>query len=385
LVIKSPGIPDSISLVQQIESQGIDIIDEIEFASRYTDAKILAVTGTNGKTTTALLSYHILKEAGYNVGLAGNVGQSFSKLVTEANHDYYVIEISSFQLDRIINFRPHVAILLNITPDHLDRYKDIDAYASSKFRIIKNQTADDEFITFTDNDLVAQKVGKINLKPDLKTVSLSSDMSSAHLKNGVMHFNGFDIKQKNTSLLGPHNAVNMMSSVLGVLAFGLREGQIKKALKTFKNAEHRLEHVAEINNVSFVNDSKATNIDSVKYALESFSEPLVWIAGGVDKGNDYEMIMDSVNKKVRALVCLGEDNEKLREAFHAHIIHLLETNTMEKAVRSALDYAKANDVVLLSPACASFDLFENYKDRGNQFKECVMALKKEFESKSINQ
>jgi len=385
LVIKSPGIPDTIDLIKNIESKGIEIIDEIEFASQFTEAKVLAVTGTNGKTTTALLAHHILAESGYNVGLAGNVGHSFSKLVKEANHDFYVIEISSFQLDRIKDFKPHVSILLNITPDHLDRYENMEAYAASKLRIIKNQTTDDHFIACIDNDLIAQTIGSKEIIPQLKTISLSSDSCSGFLKNGVMHFDGFVIDQKDTSLLGPHNAVNMMSAVLGVKALGVKEGQIRKALKSFKNAAHRLEYVTDINDVAFVNDSKATNIDSVKYALESFSEPLVWIAGGIDKGNDYDLIMESVNKKVKALVCLGKDNEKLREAFHEHIIHLLETNTMEKAVRSALEYAEANDVVLLSPACASFDLFKNYEDRGDQFKACVMALKKEFENKSINQ
>ncbi len=386
LVIKSPGIPDSAAIVGKLRQSKVEIIDEIEFASRHTDATMLAITGTNGKTTTTLLAYHILKESGLNVGLAGNVGHSLARQVVEDTFDYYVLELSSFQLDGTTTFHPHISILLNITPDHMDRYEySLEKYSDSKFLITKNLTVKDHLIAYTDNDLIASGIEKRELTAQIHEISLKSE-ASAFFQEGRMVFDeGIEIDQLDTVLLGPHNAINMMSAVKAALILGVDETEIRKALKTFKNAPHRLEHVATIDDVSFVNDSKATNVDSVKYALESFTNPLVWIAGGIDKGNDYDLIMESVNSKVKALVCLGKDNSKLREAFHKEIINLLETDNMKTAVRSAMEYAQAHDVVLLSPACSSFDLYKNYEDRGNQFKQAVIDLKNEFEQKSLNQ
>lgn len=386
LIIKSPGIPDNVPIVLKAQSAGIEFIDEIEFASRYTDAKIIAITGTNGKTTTTMLTYHLLKEAGYNVGLAGNVGQSLAKLVVEDAYDFYVVEISSFQLDGTTSFKPHIAVLLNVTPDHMDRYDySLTKYCDSKFRIARNQESEDYFIAYTDNELIADGFNRHKLNSQLLSASLYDSSSDAYLSGENLEIEEWSISQSETSLRGPHNAINMLCASLAAKKVGVDETTIRKGLKTFKNVAHRLELVATIDNVSFVNDSKATNVDAVKYALDSFNEPLVWIAGGIDKGNNYDLIMESVNKKVKALVCLGKDNSKLRAAFHEQIINLLETDNMKSAVRSAMKYAETNDVVLLSPACSSFDLFKNYEDRGNQFKEAVLELKKEFESKSLDQ
>lgn len=386
LAIKSPGIPDDAAIVSKLRDQHIEVIDEIEFASRHTEATMIAITGTNGKTTTTLLTYHILKESGFNVGLAGNVGHSLARQVVEDTFDYYVLELSSFQLDGTTTFHPHISILLNITPDHMDRYDySLEKYSDSKFRIARNLTAKDHLIAYTDNDLIAAGIAKRDFTAQIHEVSLNQEVDT-YLKDGEMVFaDGLSIAQLDTVLLGPHNAINMMCAVKAAIIIGLGEADIRSALKTFKNAPHRLEHVATIDEVSFVNDSKATNVDSVKYALESFTNPLVWIAGGIDKGNDYDLIMESVNSKVKALVCLGKDNTKLREAFHKEIINLLETDNMKTAVRSAMEYAQAHDVVLLSPACSSFDLYKNYEDRGNQFKQAVIDLKNEFEQKSLNQ
>lgn len=386
LVIKSPGIPENIPIIVKLKSKQVEIIDEIEFASRYTNAKIIAITGTNGKTTTTMLTYHLLKEAGYNVGLAGNVGHSLAKLVVEDSYDYYVVEISSFQLDGTTTFKPYIAVLLNVTPDHMDRYDySLTKYCDSKFRIAKNQKAEDYFIAFTDNELISDGLRRHKIESELLSVSLYNQSADANLNDDILEVEELSIPQVETSLRGPHNAINMLCASLAAKKIDVSESDIREGLKTFKNVAHRLELVATIDNVSFVNDSKATNVDAVKYALDSFNEPLVWIAGGIDKGNNYDLIMESVNKKVKALVCLGKDNSKLREAFHEQIINLLETDNMKTAVRSAMQYAQSNDVVLLSPACSSFDLFKNYEDRGNQFKEAVLELKKEFETKSLDQ
>ncbi|WP_343030532.1 UDP-N-acetylmuramoyl-L-alanine--D-glutamate ligase [Fulvivirga aurantia] len=386
-VVKSPGIPDKVEVVGKLKTKGVEVIDEVEFASRFTEAKFIAITGTNGKTTTTLLTYHLLKSAGLNVGLAGNVGQSLAKQVIKDSFDFYVLELSSFQLDGLTTFHPHISILLNITPDHMDRYDySLQKYCDSKFRITHNLTAENHFINFSDNALIKEGIAQREFTATMHGVSLQDQDCTAYLNGEVMYFeDGLEISQGETVLRGPHNAINMMSAITAARILGVSEKDIRDGLKTFKNAAHRLEYVATINDVSFINDSKATNVDSVKYALESFSEPLVWIAGGIDKGNDYDLIMESVNEKVKALVCLGKDNSKLREAFHKEIINLLETDNMKTAVRSAMDYAQANDVVLLSPACSSFDLFKNYEDRGNQFKDAVIELKKEFENKSSNQ
>jgi UDP-N-acetylmuramoylalanine--D-glutamate ligase len=386
-VIKSPGIPEKAAIMKEIRAAEIKVIDEIEFAFSYTKAKIIAITGTNGKTTTTLLTYHLLKEAGINVGLAGNVGHSLAKQVIKDEFDYFVIEMSSFQLDGCYSLKPYIAILLNITPDHLDRYNyDIENYIASKFRIAQNLSKDDYFIYYRDNELMDRWMNQLNLVCQLSPISLLDSKCKSYSDGDVMHFNnGIEIPQSDTVLVGKHNAINMMAAINAALKVGVEETSIRKSLRTFKNAPHRMEYIATINNVRFINDSKATNVDAVKYALNSFIEPLVWIAGGIDKGNQYDLIMEEVNKKVKALVCLGKDNSKLREAFHNEIVKMLETDNMGSAVRSALNYADAHDVVLLSPACSSFDLFKNYEDRGEQFRQAVLELKREFETKASEQ
>ncbi|MEQ8927497.1 MAG: UDP-N-acetylmuramoyl-L-alanine--D-glutamate ligase [Fulvivirga sp.] len=382
IVIKSPGIPETAKIVKKIREVGIKIVDEIEFAFSYTKAKIIAITGTNGKTTTTLLTYHLLKEAGLNVGLAGNVGHSLAKQVIEDKYDYFVVEISSFQLDGCYLLKPYISILLNITPDHMDRYEyKIENYVSSKFRIIKEAGQNDYFIYYADNELIADKLSRY-ISP-VKRVPISLDDVTNDMVMKIT--DQIQIPQSETVLLGMHNAINMMSAIHAALIMGVSEVDIRQGLKTFKNAPHRMEYVDTINGVRFINDSKATNVDAVKYALASFTEPLVWIAGGVDKGNDYSLIMDEVNAKVKALVCLGKDNSKLRDAFHNQIVNMLETDSIHEAVRSALNYAQTNDVVLLSPACASFDLFKNYEDRGEQFKQAVNELKNDFQTKALEQ
>ncbi|HNP19959.1 MAG TPA: UDP-N-acetylmuramoyl-L-alanine--D-glutamate ligase [Fulvivirga sp.] len=384
MVIKSPGIPEKAPIIKEIRDAGIKIVDEIEFAFSYTKAKLIAITGTNGKTTTTLLTYHLLKEAGLKVGLAGNVGHSLAKQVIKDEFDYYVVEMSSFQLDGCYSLKPFISILLNITPDHMDRYDyKIENYVNSKFRIIQNIDAQDHFIYYVDNELIKQGVNHLNIENGLMPVSLEQTQSYGYFQDGVMNVGSFSINQIDTALLGKHNAINMMSAISAAQLVGIDEQSIKASLKTFKNAPHRMEYVATINNVRFINDSKATNVDAVKYALDSFSEPLVWIAGGIDKGNQYDLIMDAVNEKVKALVCLGKDNSKLRDAFHNKIINMMETDNIQEAVKASLDYAEAHDVVLLSPACASFDLFNNYEDRGNRFRQAVLELKNDFEM-SIN-
>jgi UDP-N-acetylmuramoylalanine--D-glutamate ligase len=386
MVIKSPGIPEKASIIKEVREAGIKIIDEIEFAYSYTKAKIIAVTGTNGKTTTTLLTYHLLKEAGLKVGLAGNIGQSLAKQVISDTYDYYVVEISSFQLDGCYSLKPFISILLNITPDHMDRYNyKIENYVDSKFRIVQNMSGNDHFIYYADNELIAKGINDRGLINGLMSVSLNNSESHAYFDGSDMNVHSLSIPQVETVLLGKHNAINMMSAISAAQLVGIDEQSIRASLKTFKNAPHRMEYVATINNVRFINDSKATNVDAVKYALDSFDEPLIWIAGGIDKGNQYDLIMEAVNEKVKALVCLGKDNSKLREAFHSQIINILETDNISNAVRSALDYADKHDVVLLSPACASFDLFNNYEDRGDQFKKAVLELKNDFESKALKQ
>ena len=381
LVIKSPGIPESASLIKKVRAAGIEIIDELEFASRYTRAKLIAITGTNGKTTTTLLSYHLLQNAGLKVGLAGNVGDSLAKQVIEDKNDYYVVEMSSFQIEGISTMCPETVVILNITPDHLDRYEyDFSKYSDAKFSLAKQLGNTGNLIYFLDDKVITEQLKSNDLDVRKQAVSLSSTESDAYAENTTMIFGKDQISQSETTLRGKHNLINTMSSVLVARQLGVSIEEIKKGLKTFRNAPHRMEYVATIRDVDFYNDSKATNVESTKYALESFNENLVWIAGGVDKGNNYQHIMELVNAKVKALVCLGKDNEKLRDAFHNEIINILETDRMQDAVKSALHYAEAHDVVLLSPACASFDLFKNYEDRGDQFKDAVMMLKETYDN-----
>jgi UDP-N-acetylmuramoylalanine--D-glutamate ligase len=389
LIIKSPGIPDKADIIKRVKTTGIPVIDEIEFAYRFLTGKVIAITGTNGKTTTTLLTYHLLKSAGINVALAGNVGESLARKVAKEHHDWYVIEISSFQLDGTKTFRPHIGILLNITPDHLDRYEyKMQNYIDSKFRLIQSMKGEDYFIYCMDDAVTDQEVGHRKIAPALRPVSLKSQSNSpAHFDGNAMTFSfdqeSFRISQADTTLKGPHNLINTMAAVTAVFLAGLKENQIREGLKTFKNAPHRLESVATINGVEFVNDSKATNVDSVVYGLGSYTGPLIWIAGGIDKGNDYSLIAEEVRRKVRVLICLGKENEKLRRAFDTIVSEIYETQSVIELVQLALRVSKPGDVVLLSPACASFDLFKNYEDRGNQFRTAVLDLKREVEKAMV--
>ncbi len=378
LIIKSPGIPNTAPVMQQVVSANIHIVDEIEFAYCHTDAKIIAVSGTNGKTTTTLLTYHLLREAGYSVGLAGNVGFSLARQVAQRKVDWYVVETSSFQLDGIDTFKPAIGILLNITPDHLDRYDyTMQNYVNSKFRLIANMTPQETFLYYSDDKTVSDEIRTRAIVPRQIPVTLK------HSRNEPVYFDGaamifdlgerFSITQSETTLRGPHNLINTMSAVSAARLAGVSVDTIRKALKSFVNAPHRLESVGVIGGVEFVNDSKATNIDSVVYALGSYDGPLIWIAGGIDKGNDYDVIKEEVRKKVRALVCLGKDNAKLKEAFRDVVPVVKETDSVKDLVKMSLELAKKGDVVLLSPACASFDLFRNYEDRGDQFRDAVRS------------
>jgi UDP-N-acetylmuramoylalanine--D-glutamate ligase len=384
-IIKSPGIPDKAEIIKKVNAANIQVIDEIEFASYYTAAKLIAITGTNGKTTTTLLTYHLMKHAGFNVGLAGNVGQSMARQVVDKNFDWYVLEMSSFQLDGTKKLSPEIAILLNITPDHLDRYAyDMQNYVDSKFQIVRNMTASQHFVYYTDDALTAAELKKRPLTPHQVKVTLKSEQANnVYCKGAEMFFQlkqSFSIQQSDTTLKGPHNLINTMCAVAAVQIAGARLELVREGLKTFQNAPHRLESIATIKGVEFVNDSKATNVDSVVYALGSYDKPLVWIAGGVDKGNDYNIIKDEVKKKVRALICLGKDNEKLKKAFGDVVPVIRETQSVSALVKIALEEAQSGDVVLLSPACASFDLFKNYEDRGDQFRKAVLELKQAVEA-----
>ena len=388
LIIKSPGIPHKAEIIKQCKVAGIEIIDEIEFAFRYLSGKIIAITGTNGKTTTTLLTYHLLKSAGYNVALAGNVGESLARKVAFEKHDWYVIEISSYQLDGTDTFRPNIGILLNITPDHLDRYDyKMENYINSKFRLVQKMKVDDNFIYSGDDPVISHEMAKRLIVPGQIEISLKDITTPVHFDGEKMSFkvknDSFKVAQSETTLKGPHNLINTMAAVTAASLSGVSIESIKSGLKTFKNAPHRLESIAIINGVEFVNDSKATNVDSVVYALGSYQQPLIWIAGGVDKGNDYSLIKTEVKAKVKALICLGKDNDKLKKAFSGVVPEIYETQSIKDLVRMAMSSAKQGDVVLLSPACASFDLFKNYEDRGDQFRSAVLELKKEGKSVKI--
>lgn len=389
LVIKSPGIPEKAEILKKIRAKNIPVIDEIEFGFRFIKGKVIAITGTNGKTTTTLLTYHLLKSGGYSVALAGNVGESLARKVAKENHDWYVIEISSFQLDGTNTFQPHIGILLNITPDHLDRYEyQMQNYINSKFRLVQNMKRENHFIYYGEDAILKTEVQKRSLVPNTIVVSLKGESNcSAHFDGSQMSFSigkeSFKISQSDTTLKGPHNLINTMSAVSAAKLAGVSVDSIREGLKTFKNAPHRLESVATINNIEFVNDSKATNVDSVIYGLGSYKGPLVWIAGGIDKGNDYKLIEGQVREKVRVLICLGKDNEKLKKAFEGVVKEIYETQSVRDLAQLALKVSRSGDVVLLSPACASFDLFKNYEDRGNQFREAVLELKHVTEKATV--
>jgi UDP-N-acetylmuramoylalanine--D-glutamate ligase len=380
LVVKSPGIPDKAPLIQQLLKTGVPVISEIEFAGRYTTAKTICITGSNGKTTTTLLAYHILKNAGLNVGLAGNVGKSFAWQVAEEKHDVYVIELSSFQLDGMYDFRADLAILMNITPDHLDRYNyNMQNYVDSKFRIIQNQTKNDWFIVCTDDEVTRNELQKRNIIPAVIPFGLGEPPATgAGIKDNQLiinlHQNQFSMSILDLALQGKHNSYNSMAAGIASMIFEIRNEQLRESLSSFTGVEHRLEHFLKVHGIEFVNDSKATNVNSTWYALESIRKPIVWIAGGVDKGNDYSMLKTLAKEKVKALVCLGKDNNKLHEAFKGVVKNIVDASSMDEAVKTAYYLARNGDTVLLSPACASFDLFENYEDRGNQFKQRVRNL-----------
>ncbi|PWK27858.1 UDP-N-acetylmuramoylalanine--D-glutamate ligase [Arcicella aurantiaca] len=380
-VIKSPGIPDKVELIKKLHSLRIPVISEIEFASRYTKAKIVAITGSNGKTTTTLLTYHILKNAGLNVGLAGNVGESFAKQVIEDTFDYFVLELSSFQLDNCFDFKADVAILLNITPDHLDRYNyEFQNYIESKFRITQNMTKTDNFIYYQESEALAGELVKRNdLSVNRLPISLIGEVAQGgYLANEILKVNYnneiFEFPQAELPIKGSHNVINSLAAILVSKSLGLENGQITDGLKSFQSVEHRLEPCGEIKGVKYVNDSKATNVDSVFYALGSFTEPIILIMGGVDKGNDYRQIEQLIEEKVKALICMGTDNAKLLEFFGKKVPMIFSVDSLQKAVNLSADLGTEGDVVLLSPACASFDLFKNYEDRGRQFKAAVAAL-----------
>ncbi|MFN2394921.1 MAG: UDP-N-acetylmuramoyl-L-alanine--D-glutamate ligase [Bacteroidales bacterium] len=380
-IIKSPGIPDHVEIVKMAHELNIPVISEIEFAGRYTDAFKICITGSNGKTTTTLLTGHILGNAGYNVGVAGNVGQSFAWQVAEKDHDYYVLEISSFQLDGMYNFKADVAVLLNITPDHLDRYNNqFENYVQSKFRIVQNQTAADYFVYFQDDPVIAGQIKKMNIQSRLYPFSGNQHVNKgAWLKNEktlVININSetFEMEIKDLTLTGRHNIYNSMASAISARLVDIRKEVIKQSLADFENIEHRLEHVSVVRGIEFINDSKATNINSAWYALESINKPVIWIVGGMDKGNDYSQLTELVKNKVKSIVCLGKDNTRIHEAFGNIIPGIIETTSAEDAVKTAYYLGQKGDVVLLSPACASFDLFENFEDRGQQFKKAVFDL-----------
>lgn len=383
-IIKSPGIPDKAAIIQEATQKGIPVISEIEFAGRYTDAKFICITGTNGKTTTTLLTYHLLKSAGINVGLAGNIGESLAEKVIDNKHEYYVVELSSFQLDNMYQFKAHIGVLLNITPDHLDRYGyDLNKYAASKLRIAQNMSGADYFIYNNDDDTIRNAFNSASFGGTTIPFSLQGAAGTkvlcegTHVKVNVKFFEG-DIDASRSALIGKHNQYNTMAAVAVAKLMGVEDSQIEKGLETFENAEHRLQVITVSREVTYINDSKATNVEAVYYALEGIKQPIIWIAGGVDKGNDYSVLTELAKEKVKVLVCLGKDNDKLKEAFGRIVPVVVETTSIEYAVRMGKLLSTPGDVVLLSPACASFDLFNNYEHRGKRFREAVekIVLKK---------
>lgn len=381
IVVKSPGIPPYAPMVKQISEKGIPVLSEIEFAGRYTDAKMVCITGSNGKTTTTLLTYHILREAGINAGLAGNVGKSLALQVAREKHDVYVIELSSFQLENMYDFKADIAVIMNITPDHLDRYDHkMENYVNAKFRILRNQTPDDYFIYWEDDPIVKEQIRQIQIEAmQLPFSELEEDGSHAFVKDGVVKFitprEVWDIPRDKLSLTGLHNLYNSMAAGLSASLLDIRKEKIRAALEDFEAVEHRLEYVGTVDGVRYVNDSKATNVNSTWYALESMTTPTVLILGGKDKGNDYKEIEELVSQKVKAIVCMGKDNAKLLDFFTGKVPEIADTHSIEEAVAECARIAGEGDTVLLSPCCASFDLFTSYEDRGRRFKSQVLKLK----------
>lgn len=377
-IVKSPGIPSTIPLIQRLLETGHTLVSEIEFAARYTSAKLIAITGTNGKTTTTLLTYKIVKDAGFNVGLAGNIGTSFALQVATENYDYYVLEISSFQLDDIRKFAPHIAVITNITPDHLDRYQySFEAYIQSKLKIQENQKAEDYFLYNSDDDILEKAVFNNEVKAQKIPFGFSAQGGTTYINPNIhiqhQHQNTM-INSAQFPLYGRHNLLNAMAAATIGNLLKISKHSIRESLIHFKGAPHRMEKVLTIQKVDYINDSKATNVNAAYFALESIDNPLIWIVGGVDKGNDYTPLLPLIRKKAKAIICLGVDNEKLRNTFEGITEVFIETQSITEAVKIAHKVAVPKDTVLLSPACASFDLFKNYEDRGDQFKVAVRNL-----------
>ena len=380
VVMKSPGIPDRSPMVQQLLAKGIPVISEIEFAAPFTKATIVGITGSNGKTTTTMLTHHLLKSAGLNVGLGGNIGKSFAWQVADNKYDSYVLELSSFQLDGIEKFKPHIAIITNISPDHLDRYEyNYDNYIAAKFRITMNQTEEDYLIYDADDEAITNWLKNNTTKAKLIPFSLTQTFSEgAFIKDNKMEVkitkDEFTMDTEHIALEGKHNMKNAMAATSVARLMQIRKATIRESLSDFQGVEHRLEKVLKIQNVQYINDSKATNVNATFFALDSMNTPTVWIVGGVDKGNDYNELMSLVREKVKAIICLGVDNKKIIDAFGNVVDMMIEVTNMNDAVRMSQRLTEKGDTVLLSPACASFDLFENYEDRGRQFKQAVKSL-----------
>jgi UDP-N-acetylmuramoylalanine--D-glutamate ligase len=381
LIIKSPGIPTKIPIIQKAIANGAKVVSEIEFASQFTNAKLVGITGTNGKTTTTNLTYHVLKQAGFKVKVAGNIGNSFAREVALDNDqsEYYVLEISSFQLDDIEHLKLHLSVLLNISPDHLDRYESFEAYIRAKLKISNKQVSPDKFIYNFDDEHILKHINEIDSNPELIPFSHNKELDkgafmndqdmNVNLEEDFVKFSVDDMLIK-----GKHNRYNSMAAAIVAKALNVKKDVIRESLANYKNIEHRLEHVAKIRGVDYINDSKATNVNAAWYALESMDSPTVWIAGGVDKGNDYTDLIELAREKVKAIVCLGVDNEKIVEAFKDVVPQIFETTDVNEAVEIAYKITEKEDNVLLAPACASFDLFENYADRGDKFKRAVLSL-----------
>ena len=380
IVMKSPGISENTPIVLKLKKKGIRIVSEIEFAATYTSATLIGITGSNGKTTVATMIHKILKDAGNNVALAGNIGKSFAELVATKDINQFVLELSSFQLDGTYNFAPHIAILTNLSPDHLDRYgNDYEKYIASKFKIVMNQTSDDYFIYDADDLMINKWISSTTIKSQLIPFSLQKELKKgAYIKNNELiittNNNTFTMSITKLGQQGQHNIKNAMAASTASTLLNIRKATIRRSLENFQGVEHRLENVLKINNVRYINDSKGTNVNATFYALDSMEASTVWIVGGVDKGNDYSELFALVNEKVKAIICLGVDNDKIIKAFGNVVDIMVETHSMEDAVKVAYRLSKKGDIVLLSPACASFDLFENYEDRGRQFKNAVRNL-----------
>ena len=378
-VVKSPGIPDSSQVIKSYKKNNINVISEVEFASMYTDSEIIAITGSNGKTTTALLTHQILSDQGLNVTIGGNIGTSFSSLLISDDYNYSVIELSSFHLDGIVEFKPHIAVITNLSPDHLDRYKNYEDYIKSKFRIVMNQDANDYLIYDGDNKKINSYINKNKIRSKLIPFSIERKIEEgAYYNNQSINISinkkKLVMSTENFSIKGKHNIKNAMAAATVAHLLKIRKQTIRKSLEHFQSVEHRLENVLTINKVNYINDSKATNVNATYYALDTMEAPTIWIVGGIDKGNKYEDLFPLVHKKVKAIICLGKNNFKLVENFENIVEYIVETRSMEEAVSTAYKIAKPGYNVLLSPACASFDLFDDYKDRGRQFKAFVRKL-----------